>query len=280
MSTFQTNSRKVLGAALFAGQIFAYNFAKLGKFVGRQVVDGYKMIDPDVTRHFAHFPILGYSLFVPRNDEIIRGKSDGNPPLVFVHGLGGDRGNFLLMDKFLWLSGRKRSYRIHLNPKSPITEMSRQLAGYITNVLDITGEPRVEIIAHSMGGVVSRMAILDFGLEKKVRTLITLGAPHNGTYPARYGCTDNILSLRPDSEIVTRLKKAGWPKNVKGFTLWSKNDLLILPAESAKVDGACQIDMTPLTHFSYLFDPRSWIMVEKCLSSVKVDLTCPMIALN
>ncbi len=80
---------------------------KTGAIVGNTIIENYQKIDPDVIRHLLQVPLLSYSLFVSRHEKIDPGKLDGHPPLIFVHGLGGNRGNFLLMSWYLWLLGRK-----------------------------------------------------------------------------------------------------------------------------------------------------------------------------
>jgi triacylglycerol lipase len=41
--------------------------------------------------------------------------------------------------------------------------------------------PRVNVVAHSMGGLDARYAISKLGLGKKVAALVTVGTPHRGT---------------------------------------------------------------------------------------------------
>ena len=244
--------------------------AKVGVFVGRKVADGYRSIDPDVMRHLVQVPLLSYTLLVTRREEIDPGEPDGHPPLIFVHGLGGRRGDFFLMASYLRFRGRKRSYKIHFDAGQSMEEMGEALAGFIRDVIKATGEKQVEIVAHSMGGVVSRMAIHDHRLARSVKTLITLGTPHRGSYPARYANTTLTRDLRPDSELMTRLAKQRWPRRVRGVTFWSRNDLIVLPAESAAAEGTEQVEMTPFTHYSYLIDPKSWLAVERALRGEKL----------
>lgn len=238
---------------------------KAGGVVGRKVAEGYGSIDPDVMRHLAQVPLLSYSLFVSRKEVIEAGVDDGHPPLIFVHGLGGRGGEFLLLSRFLWVMGRKRSYSIHFDDGQSVVDKAAALARFIRDVKKATGCPQVDIVAHSLGGVVSRLAIANHRLGTSVETLVTLGSPHKGTYPARYGNTSDLRDLRPDSELMTRLNSRPWPKNVRGVTFWSRNDLLILPPESAAMEGTEQVDSTPFTHYSYLLDPRSWIAVAQAL---------------
>ncbi|RJO74560.1 MAG: alpha/beta fold hydrolase [Myxococcales bacterium] len=239
--------------------------AKTAMTAGRKVAEGYHAIDPDVTRHLAHVPLLSFSLFVSRREPIAPGEPDGHPPLIFVHGLGGNRGNFLLMALYLRLYGRKRSYKIHFDPGQTIEQMAVALAHFIQDVRQATGSESVDLIAHSMGGLVARLALSEPGLDGAARTLITMGAPHKGTYSARFANTEVTRALRPDSELMRRLAAMGWPKGVRGATFFSRNDLFVLPAESATAEGAEAVDATPFTHYSYLIDPRCFVKVAQAL---------------
>jgi len=237
-----------------------------GAFAGRNLVKAYRSVDPDVMRHAAQLPLLSYTLFTSRQEIIDPAVPDGHPPLIFVHGLGGDRGNFLPMAWYMWFRGRVRSYRIHFRPGMSIQQMAAALADFVKAALKTTGEEQVEMVAHSLGGIVARFAITEWELERSVKTLITLGTPHKGTYAARYANTEVLRELRPGSRMIKMLDEYGWPRNVRGVTMWSENDLLVLPPEFAVVEGTEQVDMTPFTHYSYLISPKSWTKVEKALS--------------
>ena len=240
---------------------------KTGIVVGGTIIENYKKIDPDVIRHIVQVPLLSYSLFVSRHEKIDPGKPDGHPPLIFVHGLGGNRGNFLLMSWYLWLLGRKRSYKIHFDAGQSMQDMTTALARFIQEVLKVTGQHQVEIVAHSFGGLVARMAIKKYRLSHHVKTLITLGSPHHGTYSARYANTALTRDIRPNSKLIKELEKQPWPKGVRGVTFWSRSDILIIPPESAAMDGTTQVEITPFTHYSYLIDPKSWAAVQRALEN-------------
>ena len=250
---------KAVGAAAVKG----------GRFVGRKAAEGWAAIDPDVKRHVAQIPLLSYTLFVSREEKIDPGEPDGHPPLVFVHGLGGDRGNFLLMSWYLRARGRKRSYKIHFQGGQSMEEMGAALARFIRAVKRATKARQVEVVAHSMGGLVARLAVTEHRLAPSVKTLITMGTPHAGTYPARYANTVNIRELRPDSALIRKINAKPWPAKVRGVTFWSKGDLFVLPAESAAAAGTEAVEMSPFTHYSYLIDPRSWAAVAGALEAGK-----------
>jgi triacylglycerol esterase/lipase EstA (alpha/beta hydrolase family) len=239
---------------------------RAGVWVGQKAADGYRMVDPDVMRHVAQTPLLACTLLVPRRAPIEAGEPDGHPPLVFVHGLGGNRGNFLAMAWYLRLHGRKRSYSVQLSSDGDIPDSARDLAAFVEAVREATRATTVDIVAHSLGGLVARIAVTDHGLADHVRTLVTLGTPHAGTHPARFANTSRTRDLRPDSALIQRVNAKPWPDGVHAVTFWSRNDLIILPAESAAAPGTETIDVSPFTHYSYLIDPRSWIAVAKVLA--------------
>ncbi len=238
---------------------------KAGRFTGRSVADAYRAVDPDLRRHIAHLPLLGYSLFGSRTEPLKAKKPDGYAPLVFVHGLGGSRGDFLPLASYLRLHGRKRSYRQHYPAGQSIEQRSERLVDFVHKVIDLTEEPQVEIVAHSLGGLVVRLALTEMGLAPCVRLLITLGTPHAGTFAARFADTLNTRELRPDSCLIERLNRQPWPEEVAGVSFWSQSDLMILPPQSAVLEGTEAVDATPFTHYSYLIDPRSWEMVRQRL---------------
>lgn len=239
--------------------------AKAGAAVGRQTARWYRSIDPDLKRHLVQTPLLSYSLFSSRKVTVRAQEADGHPPLIFVHGLGGSRGDFLLMSSYFWLKGRSRTYRIHFRKGQSIDQMAKALAGFVRRVKRTTREKKVDIVAHSLGGLISRIAVVEHRLAGSVKTLITLGAPHLGTHSARLLDTETFRDLRPESVLMRRLRNKRWPSRVRGVTFWSRSDLMILPPESAALPGTSTVEMPRFTHYSYLIDPKSWRTVYETL---------------
>ncbi len=241
--------------------------AAFGRFVGSRTAAAYRGIDPDVRRHIAQLPLMSYSLF-GRGDKAVESlPADGHLPLVFVHGLGGGRGDFAPMAWYLRFLGRRRSYAIGFGTSGDIVSRAAELAAFIDEVIGVTGETKVDIVAHSLGGVVARVAILEHKLGKKVSHLVTLGSPHGGTYAARLGNTPVTHELRPGSPFMKHLAKRALPTSVKVSSCWSNSDLVIMPPESAALPGTFQVDLSPLTHYGYLIHPRAWAVVSQAIGS-------------
>jgi triacylglycerol lipase len=68
-------------------------------------------------------------------------------------------------------------YSPRVPPASSISARAQRLADLIRAL----PEPRVNIVAHSMGGLDARYAISRLGLAPRVASLITIGTPHSGT---------------------------------------------------------------------------------------------------
>jgi len=62
-------------------------------------------------------------------------------------------------------------------PVAGIRTRAKQLMHQIAAL----GVPRVNVIAHSMGGLDTRYAITHLGLHERVASLVTVGTPHHGT---------------------------------------------------------------------------------------------------
>lgn len=233
--------------------------------VGKGARDLYFSIDPDVRRHLAQTPLFAYRLIAPRSSDIDPVSGRDHRPVVFVHGLGGHHGDFLPMATYFRVGGRPCSYRIGFESGQSLEERAEALAECVRRVREATGPGRVDVVAHSMGGIIARMAIADHGLARSIRTLVTLGTPHGGTHAARYADTEIVRQLRPGSPLLKRLARARWPRGIRVVAFSSEADVFIVPAASARFRPAEHVDASPLTHYGYLLSPSSWRAVHRAL---------------
>jgi pimeloyl-ACP methyl ester carboxylesterase len=89
-----------------------------------------------------------------------------------------------------------------LKQTSTIAQNADGLAQYIAGVKRVTGAQMVDLVAHSMGGLISRYYIDRLMKDRDVAQLIMLGSPHGGTncasLPASLGFyLPATLELRP-----------------------------------------------------------------------------------
>ena len=83
-----------------------------------------------------------------------------------------------------------------------------------------------------------------------------------GTHAARFASTEHTVLLRPGSalfeELGSQVPWPGPPVLPRLVTFWSSADLLLLPPETARVEGAEHVEMAGSTHYDYLIQPRGW----------------------
>jgi triacylglycerol lipase len=73
------------------------------------------------------------------------------------------------------------AYSTQVSAANSIAFRARQLAEQIDQVLKESGSAKVNIIAHSMGGLDSRYLISSLGYQDKIASLSTISTPHLGS---------------------------------------------------------------------------------------------------
>ena len=116
-------------------------------------------------------------------------------PIVMVHGIFFRDWQLLnywgRIPKALAKNGADVSYASQQSAAS-IHQSAGEIASHIENVIKMTGAEKVNIIAHSKGGLDSRYAISRLGMDKYVASLTTINTPHRGCKWA-----DNALEKCP-----------------------------------------------------------------------------------
>lgn len=87
-----------------------------------------------------------------------------------------------------------QGYRVYVLRVSPVAGIRRR-ANQMVEQLAMLHEERVNIVAHSMGGLDARYAITRLGASSRVASLITVGTPHRGTPLADRGFPFGTLAL-------------------------------------------------------------------------------------
>jgi triacylglycerol lipase len=132
---------------------------------------------------------------------------------------------------------------------APIDTMADRLAARIHDIQAKTGVARLTIVAHSMGGLISRAYLRKYG-SSRVRQLITLGSPHNGTYHAYLAQGTNGRQMRPGN---TWLAELGRTKvNVPFTSIYSIYDTMITPQDSSRLPEANNVEITGMGHVTML----------------------------
>ena len=115
-------------------------------------------------------------------------------------------------------------------------EHAREIAAAVDDLLARTGAARVDIIAHSMGGLAARLYLRDH--PGKVRRVVFLATPHRGTYTAYLAFGRGRAEMLPGSAFLDSLNAAPpVPPGVEAMTVRTLVDAHIIPAASATLPG-------------------------------------------
>jgi len=98
-------------------------------------------------------------------------------PVVLVHGLLGDRTNFFGLRSALEGHGIRNFASFSYAPRVDYQRLAPRLGRAIEAVCRETGVPQVDVIGHSLGGLVARY-LIDTRRGAPIRRLVTLGAPY------------------------------------------------------------------------------------------------------
>jgi len=98
-------------------------------------------------------------------------------PVVFVHGLFGDRTNFRRIRRGLDARGASNAVYFEYGPRIDWPRLATRLGQAVDAVRRETGARRVDLVGHSLGGLVARY-LVDMRADTAVRRLVTLGAPY------------------------------------------------------------------------------------------------------
>lgn len=153
-------------------------------------------------------------------------------PVVFVHGYSGSTiVNFSSMISWFKADGYPSNYLYYYtyNTIPGVANGANILKGKVDAALKATGKTKVDLICHSMGGLVARYYMKYLGGASKVNQVVYIATPHKGTYIA-FGdpFTQAAKDLRPGSSIVNML--LGY---CPGMSLWSGCDEVVIPNSSA-----------------------------------------------
>ena len=261
----RANESCAIGAAQIAIKVVGNATRKIGGGIGHIL----GMVNPDVWKEIACISMSSYSYLLPRREKIVDHGADGYPPLVLVHGLGGNRGVWLPLRSFMRLSGHKRIYAFGYE-KGTIEQHATSLMMFIREILDTTGEKQVDIVAHSLGGIMSRYAIQRLGIDSEVRTLVTLATPHQGTYAATYANTPLTIPLRPESEMIRDLNSDDLSRyKIRFITVSSDRDVYVVPCEMMTHPDAENIFIEKISHSQYLISTKVFRAVASALPPLK-----------
>ena len=149
---------------------------------------------------------------------------------------------------------------------------AQAVAEQLRRIVAESGAERVDVVAHSLGGVLTRAAVRWHGADAIVANVVTLGSPHRGTALAILLRSFGLVQLRPESRFLSRLADAEGenspPTHPINITSIASNfDAIVFPLDCCFPPNALGITVDGLGHFGLLFVERIYELVKENLDA-------------
>jgi triacylglycerol lipase len=197
--------------------------------------------------------------------------AEDQPPVLLIHGYLATRGSLHLLAQRLTEMGHLvLTYRLGLVHAGDICESAAKIAAKIESIAAQTHMDRMDIVGHSMGGLVGLHYVKRMGGRRRVRRLVMLGTPTSGTWSALLGLALAPLSraslqLLPDSAFLRELEEGPLPAGVEIFSVAGTRDRLAPPA-TTRLHGVQHICL-PTNHAGLLVDAEVARVVSEILAA-------------
>jgi len=164
--------------------------------------------------------------------------TEAKPPVVLLHGFIDNRSVFVLLRRSLAQHGRQQIESLNYSPLTCDIRTAAELLGrHVEQVCERTGSERVDVVGHSLGGLIARYYVQRLGGDGRVRTLVTLGTPHSGTRVAPLANAHPIVrQMRPGSPVLEELARPAPGCRTHFVAFWSDLDHIMDPLENACVE--------------------------------------------
>lgn len=196
------------------------------------------------------------------------------PPVVLLHGFIDNRSVFVLLRRSLARHGGQRVESLNYSPLTCDIRTAAALLGrHIEEICERAGSERVDIVGHSLGGLIARYYVQRLGGDRRVRALVTLGTPHAGTRVVRLANAHPIVrQMRPGSEVIEELATPAPGCRTRFVSFWSDLDHVMDPPEAARLDhpdlSARNVRVTGIGHLALPVHPAVASAIRQALDLV------------
>jgi pimeloyl-ACP methyl ester carboxylesterase len=210
-------------------------------------------------------PLIPLFYFIGR--RLARGQGT---PVVVVHGYSQNRVNFLRIARALGRAGVGPVYGINYPWFATIAGNARRLARFVARVRRETGAARVDLVAHSLGGLVAMEYAHDHASE--VRRIVTIAAPHAGVRwrgPIVGLCAPDLRRGAP-----FLVERAGRAVGAPCLSIYSTHDNIVHPPATSALAhrGARDLPVEHVGHLSILFAPEVADQIARFLGAAETEV--------
>jgi len=153
------------------------------------------------------------------------------------------------------------------DPVGSNADHAREIAEQVEELRRDTGADRVDIVAHSMGGLAVRYFLSDPAQSLVARRVVFLGTPQRGTWIAYFAWGDGGGEMIPESEFLDSLNaQPPVPVGVDALTIRTPVDTHVVPGENATLPGVPDVEVCCPSHGGLVDDGGTFEVVHAFLA--------------
>ncbi len=221
------------------------------------------LISQEIFFNFLTMLLLPFGLWAPRKTPQFKGET----PILLLHGLFINRAGWFWFKTALRRRGFRNLVTMNLSSYHNEEALTEQVAKCVDELRHSLNVERVHLVGHSMGGIIARNYLQLRGGENKVERCVFLGTPHAGSKLTPFALSPLSNALVPNSEFLKRLAAAPVPPKTKLFNIYSSKDNMVVPANSAHLDGVDNIILDRIGHTGLLYRRKAIEAVATALKS-------------
>ncbi len=160
-------------------------------------------------------------------------------PTLVIHGFLGTRGAMILLERHLKKLGFPvMSLMLGALNLGDISKSAKIVAEKVIHLRERFGIDKINVVGHSMGGLIGLDYIKHHGGAQSVRRLVSIGTPYNGApialasiivLPWTGMLGKGVWQLLPGSSFLNSLHQGSLPADVEIVSVIAKNDGVISP---------------------------------------------------
>ena len=192
--------------------------------------------------------LFPFGLTAPRRSTP---RKSAQRTVVLVHGYLANRSTLLPLAGYLRWRGFEQVLSFNYRSSEGVERGAIALRDYLRR--HVRGG-RIDLVCHSLGGLVARVYLQQLGGSRRVDQCITLATPHQGTYNSYWVASRVGRDLRPDSSLLTRLAASRQASPVRFLSVVAGSDNLVVPRVFAAHEEVVRVP--EMGHVGLLFSPR------------------------
>jgi triacylglycerol lipase len=209
--------------------------------------------------------LVARSVAQPRREEGNASLARGGRTVLFVHGFMAAGPVFAPMRAHVERALDVATIDFTYGPMARFEDVAGRFAALADRH---AARGPIDLVGHSLGGLVARWYLQELGGARHVRRLVTLATPHAGTTAARIAPVPLARVLRPGSEVLSRLGDSrARARDVAHTAIVAGADRMITPPTSASaIDDAEVHWFDELGHNELLYDRGVYARVVAALA--------------